>query len=154
MRALARRASSSAACIVCGTISEYTWPSRPLRAISCAYWAPKSTTRTMSGASAAPPLSPAGERTELPSGIVQGWGLRGRHAAQAANLVGLLACLFLPPVGGNRHSLAHPHPGDPPAVQLGHGQLAARDLHRLALAGQVTERGEQVARYGLVRALG
>src|SRR5260370_8776419 len=100
----------------------------------------------MSGASAAPPLSPAGERTELPSGIVQGWGLRGRHAAQAASLVGLLACLFLPPVGGNRHSLAHPHPGDPPAVHLVHGHLAARALPPLALAGHVPARDHPSAR--------
>src|SRR4029453_9526215 len=32
-----------------GTISEYTWHSRTRRAISCAYWAPKSTTRTGRG---------------------------------------------------------------------------------------------------------
>ena len=34
--------------IVCGTISEYTFASRTRRAISWAYWAPKSTTRTVS----------------------------------------------------------------------------------------------------------
>ena len=34
--------------MVVGTISEYTWHSRTRRAISCAYWAPKSTTRTVS----------------------------------------------------------------------------------------------------------
>src|SRR5215510_1683778 len=33
---------------VCGTTSEYTRSSRTRRAISCAYWAPKSTTRTVS----------------------------------------------------------------------------------------------------------
>src|ERR1017187_7454722 len=38
----------SAAGMVQGTISEYTWHSRTRRAISCAYWAPKSTTRTVS----------------------------------------------------------------------------------------------------------
>src|SRR3954469_23016152 len=40
------RAAISAAVAVCGTISEYTFASRTRRAISCAYWAPKSTTRT------------------------------------------------------------------------------------------------------------
>src|SRR5664279_5618967 len=39
-------ATISAALIVDGTISEYTLASRTRRAISCAYWAPKSTTRT------------------------------------------------------------------------------------------------------------
>src|ERR1700733_4738988 len=48
MIALGRLASISAAGIVDGTISEYTWHSRTRRAISCAYCAPKSTTRTVS----------------------------------------------------------------------------------------------------------
>src|SRR5438093_5951923 len=33
----------------CATISEYTWHSRTRRAISCAYWAPRSTTSTGCG---------------------------------------------------------------------------------------------------------
>ena len=41
-------ASISSTGIVCGTISEYTFASRTRRAISWAYWAPKSTTRTVS----------------------------------------------------------------------------------------------------------
>ncbi len=41
-------ATISATDMVCGTISEYTCASRTRRAISCAYWAPKSTTRTVS----------------------------------------------------------------------------------------------------------
>src|SRR5262245_1392175 len=41
-----RRAASSDALRPCGTISEYTWHSRIRRAISCAYCAPRSTTRT------------------------------------------------------------------------------------------------------------
>ena len=49
--ALGRRASICAAGIEAGTISEYTWHSRTRRAISWAYWAPKSTTSTVSGAS-------------------------------------------------------------------------------------------------------
>src|ERR671911_3016735 len=48
MIALGRRAIISATGIVCGTISEYTFASRTRRAISCAYCAPKSTTRTVS----------------------------------------------------------------------------------------------------------
>src|SRR5438552_14910151 len=40
------RASISAAGMECGTISEYTSASRTRRAMSCAYCAPKSTTRT------------------------------------------------------------------------------------------------------------
>ncbi len=39
-------ASRSVTEAVCGTISEYTFASRTRRAMSCAYWAPKSTTRT------------------------------------------------------------------------------------------------------------
>src|SRR5215470_4645408 len=143
MMAFGRRASISAVRIVCGTISEYTWHSRTRRAISCAYWAPKSTTRTVSGVSATRPPSSAGERTEPPF----------RKSPGRASLVGLLAWL-LPPVRGDAGRLAHPHPGDPPSVQLGHGQLAAGDLHRLPLARQVAERGQQVARHRLVRALG
>src|SRR3990170_1841641 len=42
------RARISSAVIVWGTISEYTWASRTRRAISWAYCAPKSTTRTVS----------------------------------------------------------------------------------------------------------
>src|SRR6187200_538019 len=41
-----RRAATLDAESPCGTISEYTWHSRILRAISCAYCAPRSTTRT------------------------------------------------------------------------------------------------------------
>ncbi len=41
-------ASISETGIVCGTISEYTWHSRTRRAMSWAYCAPKSTTRTVS----------------------------------------------------------------------------------------------------------
>src|SRR5580700_177570 len=48
MIAFGLRASISAAGMVDGTISEYTWHSRTRRAMSCAYWAPKSTTSTVS----------------------------------------------------------------------------------------------------------
>src|SRR4051812_47222844 len=46
------RANISSTEVVCGTISEYTRASRTRRAISWAYWAPKSTTRTRSCVSA------------------------------------------------------------------------------------------------------
>src|SRR3954454_4334968 len=46
MMAAGAFASRWATVAVCGTISEYTFASRTRRAISCAYWAPKSTTRT------------------------------------------------------------------------------------------------------------
>src|SRR5215467_10822675 len=52
-------ASISAAGIVDGTISEYTWHSRTRRAMSWAYCAPKSTTRTVS--------NPPGPDTPSPS---------------------------------------------------------------------------------------
>ncbi len=42
------RASRSVRGMSRGTISLYTWASRTRRAISCAYWAPKSTTRIVS----------------------------------------------------------------------------------------------------------
>src|SRR4051794_6345973 len=48
MIAFGSRASISATGVVCGTISEYTRASRTRRAMSWAYWAPKSTTRTRS----------------------------------------------------------------------------------------------------------
>src|SRR5947208_16640264 len=48
---LGLRASISATGMSRGTISLYTCASRTRLAISCAYWAPKSTTRTRSGAS-------------------------------------------------------------------------------------------------------
>jgi hypothetical protein len=48
MMPFGRRASISESGIVRGTISEKTCASRTRRAISCAYCAPKSTTRTRS----------------------------------------------------------------------------------------------------------
>src|SRR5215471_17999570 len=112
MMALGRRASISATGIAAGTISEYTRHSRTRRAISCAYWAPKSTTRTVSGAL----LSLlSGDRTA--GSLV---GRRGRLLARGRGHQGCRA--------------AHRDAGDAPTVQLGHGQLGARDLHRFPLA--------------------
>src|SRR5436190_5698961 len=49
MIAAGRLASSCSTGMECGTSSEYTLASRTRRAMSWAYWAPKSTTRTGSG---------------------------------------------------------------------------------------------------------
>src|SRR4051794_137513 len=65
MIAFGSRASMSATGIVCGTISEYTLASRTRRAMSWAYCAPKSTTRTRSCSVTA--LSRLGHRD--PSGV-------------------------------------------------------------------------------------
>ena len=48
MIAFGARSFTSAAVMRCGTISEWTFSSRTRRAISWAYWAPKSTTSTVS----------------------------------------------------------------------------------------------------------
>ena len=67
MMALGLRASISVTGMVAGTISEYTWHSRTRRAISCAYWAPKSTTRTVSksGLGCTPPPSPRNRQSNV-----------------------------------------------------------------------------------------
>src|SRR5580765_7081302 len=81
------RASISAMGIVWGTISEYTRASRTRRAISWAYCAPKSTTRTRSCSD----MTEAYRRVRRPpgpdapepgrSGSEAGLWARGRHAA-------------------------------------------------------------------------
>src|SRR6266571_7432111 len=101
MIAFGLRARISARGIVDGTICECTWHSRTRRAISCAYWAPKSTTRTVSDS--------------MPASLV------GRAR--------FLICI------DGRRQLAHPDPGDPPAVHLGNDQLAPGHLDGLAIAG-------------------
>src|SRR5581483_6752321 len=58
-----RRALSSAAVRSCGTISEYTRHSRTRRAMSCAYWAPRSRTRT--GRASESPAGRSGEGSGL-----------------------------------------------------------------------------------------
>ena len=116
MMALGLRASISAAGMVAGTISEYTWHSRTRRAISWAYWAPKSTTRTVS---AGAPFAP-------PAGLVAS-GAAARSQRRSGRRLG-------PRVGGaagGRGARPDPHPGDAAAVQLGHGQPRPVDLHRL-----------------------
>src|SRR3954452_24332564 len=66
MIAFGRLASMSAIGIVDGTISLKTRHSRTRRAISWAYWAPKSTTRTVSKGSAV--IGPSYRRQTAPSG--------------------------------------------------------------------------------------
>src|SRR5215469_18590619 len=164
MTAAGLRARISAAGIVDGTISEYTWHSRTRRAISCAYCAPKSTTSTVSE-------SPACTTSPSP-GLAHPLSGRGGHDLQSkvcpprrrapapatgsglAVLAGRRARGFLPRGRAVRLHLAHPHPRDAPAVQLGHGEPVAVDLHLGANAGQLPERGEHKAGHGLVGPLG
>src|SRR3984893_14527303 len=77
-----RRASISSKGIVRGTISEYTCASRTRRAISCAYCAPKSTTRTVSN-----------------------WGASMRRLATHADALAALEALALGLQGGGHHDL-------------------------------------------------
>src|SRR4051794_27892755 len=63
MIALGLRAAISATEAVCGTTSEYTHASRTRRAISWAYWAPKSTTRTRSWSFASLPARTGATRS-------------------------------------------------------------------------------------------
>src|SRR5215469_17744582 len=136
-----------------GTISEYTWHSLTRRAISCAYWAPKSTTRTVSnsgctirlpGPARHPLLSapPRQDRASLRVCSTHPARLAGLAAARGAGAGaealagrrgprGVLrnrACGVGLPVGGGR---AHPHPGDAAGVHLGHGQPVAVHLDRV-----------------------
>src|SRR3989440_10004603 len=76
------RAFSSSAVIVYGTISEYTCASRTRRAISCAYCAPKSTTRTVSN-----------------------WGASMRRLATHADALAALEALALGLQRGRHHDL-------------------------------------------------
>src|SRR3954454_19108880 len=79
MIAFGRFASISATGIVDGTISLKTRHSRTRRAISCAYWAPKSTTRTVSNGSA-----------DMPALVSAGWGpdRRKRQPQRAGRALG------------------------------------------------------------------
>src|SRR5260370_8866534 len=82
MMPFGRRASISPRGIVRGTISEYTCASRTRRAISCAYCAPKSTTRTVSN-----------------------WGASMRRLATHADALAALQALALGLQGGGHHDL-------------------------------------------------
>src|SRR5437660_11058788 len=77
MTALGRRARICAVGMLDGTISECTWHSLTRRAMSCAYWAPKSTTRTVScsGTGCTMPPSP-----HSPHGALAGLAGRARSA--------------------------------------------------------------------------
>src|SRR3954451_5785938 len=82
MTAFGRRAAISSAVIVDGTISENTCASRTRRAISCAYCAPKSTTRTVSN-----------------------WGASMWCLATHADALAALEALALGLQGGGHHDL-------------------------------------------------
>src|SRR5215472_9148081 len=115
----------SASGVVAGMISEYTWHSRTRRAMSCAYCAPKSMTSTGPGVSLC--------------------------ATASAYLAGLAGALM---AGSGRKLLADRRadldPGDPPAVEFGHGQPVPVQVGRLAGLRQVAERGEQESGHGLI----
>src|SRR5580704_17447878 len=89
---LGRRASSSDTGVSKRTISEYTRASRTRRAISWAYWPPKSTTRTVSGASGTTKRGPGGARQRTGPGSVP-------HP----HTLGALQCLALGLQGGGHH---------------------------------------------------
>src|SRR5215470_10802180 len=132
-------ASISAAGMVEGTISEYTWHSRTRRAMSWAYWAPKSTTRT------GPVLSARSDGlvTALLS-VTSEWYTASAYLGRG---------LAPRRLSWRRRRLGDPDLGDPAAVQLGHGQPAPVELGRLPGLRQVTECGHEVAGHRLVRAV-
>src|SRR5215470_319804 len=138
------RASISAALIVDGTISEYTWHSRTRLAMSWAYCAPKSTTST--GPCPAPEPSCPFTRSSRP---FAGLTAASRSCTASAYLGGRLGPCRL----RTRRRLGDLDLGDPAAVKLGHGQPGAVQLRRFARLRQVPERGQQVAGHGLVRAV-
>src|SRR4051794_18166497 len=84
MTAAGSFASISATGIECGTISEYTRASRTRRAMSWAYCAPKSTTRTGRGVLMTWQPTRAGSRS-VPPGTDGG----GRHVAEPVVPAGL-----------------------------------------------------------------
>src|SRR5215831_11934515 len=158
-----------------GTISEYTWHSLTRRAISCAYWAPKSTTRTVSnsGAECTIRLPGPAPRPLLSAPPRQDTASLGAPGTDAARLAGLPAaharrgrCQASPrwrgapgvlrnrghgvglPVGGGG---AHPYPGDAAGVHLGHGQPVAVDLDRVTHRWQPPQSGENIPGHRLVR---
>src|SRR5256886_392940 len=104
-----RRRTASAE-IVCGTSSEYTRASRTRRAISCAYWPPRSTTRTGRSSAGA---SATRSATTSPTAIV-------RRVLRDRDVVGM--------------ALAEPGARDPdePRRLQSLDRLGARVSHRLA----------------------
>src|ERR1700722_5357267 len=167
MMADGRKASICSVVMLLGTIWEYTWHSRTRRAISCAYWAPKSTTSTgpdslvMSLPGSGPrPAGPGGHTIARPASLVGagarlpdrvGGGGGGRSARQRAPRVRPRPVRPGLALGADR---ADPDPGDPAPVELGDGEPPAGHHGRLAGLRQVAQRGQQVARHRLVRSLG
>src|SRR6202042_2810828 len=114
MIAFGLRASISAAGMVAGTISEYTWHSRTRRAMSCAYWAPKSTTSTVSksglGCTATPSardrqfigLARAGRTTPAPA-VLRAPAHPARRAGRAPGRRLWFVIMTLVSPGGHRN---------------------------------------------------
>src|SRR5579871_350816 len=158
MIALGSRASICAAGMLAGTISECTWHSLTRRAMSCAYWAPKSTTRTVSwsGTGCTMPPSPHAAdpcRSTRPGGP----GARNqsmKHALRRRRgAPGLVGDSGHGGIAGAWDGGADPHPGDAAGVHLGHGQPVPVHLDSVPDDRQLPERREYVTRHGLVRAL-
>src|SRR5215210_3120709 len=74
-----RLARISAIGASCATISEYTWHSRTRRAMSCAYCAPRSTTRTGRGRSGVTPSVPHAHALRALVALALGLDRRGDH---------------------------------------------------------------------------
>src|SRR5487761_1078881 len=102
--------------------------------MSCAYWAPKSTTSMVSKSPAAVTVA-----TYLASAAPRGASLTSPWRAEMASLA------------ARRRD---PDPGDAAPVQLGDGELVAVQVDVVAFAGQLAERGDHVAGHRLVRPLG
>src|SRR5205085_447825 len=116
MMPLGLRASISATGMSRGTISEYTCASRTRRAISCAYWAPKSTTRTVSKGSE---VGGAAPRVAASGGLGGGgkWAADRGGIGAAGECRGRVGAGGHAPVGdhlhaaGGRVEMAHAGPG-------------------------------------------
>src|SRR6516165_11192585 len=159
MTAFGLRARICAAGMLAGTISECTWHSLTRRAISCAYWAPKSTTRTVSNSGTGCTMPPPWARRSSPlaAGLAAAPGHPSLRASSTlpARLAGRLSSLRLRGwprwrVGRGRRGApglagcwgcraglpvggdrADPYPGDAPGVHLGHRQPVAVHLDRV-----------------------
>src|SRR5215831_5661226 len=149
MTAFGLRASICAAGMLAGTISEYTWHSLTRRAISCAYWAPKSTTRTVSCSGAGCTMPPSARASHAP------W--RGRPVS-----IELRKRRGWPGFPGGtgpgagarvRRRRADPDSRDAAGVHLGHGQPVPVHLDGIPHHRQLAELREHVAGHRLVRPL-
>src|SRR5438477_3070984 len=146
-----RRASISSKGIVRGTISEYTCASRTRRAISCAYCAPKSTTRTVSNASVTTGASvPHADALRALQGLALGADGGGHHH------LGLLELLDgLVPARGHRGAQGAEQV-EPAVVLVGraHEHLAQRAPRLGAYPCAARERGMERGHAPVVAAPG